>query len=87
MGRKSKSTMSLGAKTAGGLEWENLGIDPLARRLRQVDMSDTTDLEMGDTVRVCVLRRARGKKSAHSASVLNAHSTLLPPAPHTGPLR
>ena len=86
MGRKSKSTMSLGAKTAGGLEWENLGIDPLARRLRQVDMSDTTDLEMGDTVRVCVLRRARGK-SAHSASVLNAHSTLLPPAPHTGPLR
>jgi len=78
MGRKS-STMSLGAKTAGGLEWENLGIDPLARRLRQVDMSDTTDLEMGDTVRVCVLRRA--------ASVLNAHSTLLPPAPHTGSLR
>ena len=50
MGRGSKQNKSLGAATAGGMEWENIGIDPVARRLRQVDMRDTSDLDMGDTV-------------------------------------
>ena len=60
------------------MEWENIGIDPVARRLRQVDMRDTSDLDMGDTVSCARAPRHSQSSLSSLTDSTHAHTASAP---------